>query len=153
MAGGERIRNSIAGGRRLCLDTNALIYLLEGVQPYHPWLERLFRTVEDGEREIVFSVVTEAEVMIRPLRQGLREALERIEATFAHKNVEVIAANREVAREAAVVRAELNLPLPDAFVVATAVYARCDMMVGNDVRCAKRVREIPYIYLEEAVRG
>ena len=45
------------------------------------------------------------------------------------------------------------LALADAIIVATAVVEECDALVGNDARCAKRVTQIPYIYLDDAVKA
>ena len=33
----------------------------------------------------------------------------------------------------------------------TAIYTKCDGIVGNDARCAKRVRAIPYLLLDDLV--
>jgi len=45
----------------------------------------------------------------------------------------------------------LNLELSDALIVATAIVSECDALVGNDRTCARRVTEIPYIYLDEVM--
>jgi predicted nucleic acid-binding protein len=137
---------------RLAFDTNALVYLLQGVSPYAPWLDRLFASVEAGEREAVVSVVVEAELLVKPIRDHDTPMLQRIAALLAHRQTRVIPADRDVARSAARIRADLRLGIPDAFVVATAVATGCDALVGNDARCAKRVTQIPYIYLDDAVK-
>jgi len=63
----------------------------------------------------------------------------------------VIEASREIAWVAAEVRAETSLALPDAIIVATAIVTECDALIGNDHDCARRVKAIPYVYLDEAV--
>ncbi|MGH9200838.1 MAG: type II toxin-antitoxin system VapC family toxin [Vicinamibacterales bacterium] len=143
----------ITRAHRICFDSNALIYLLEVVDPYFPWMFSLFESVHLGQRQAVISVVTETELMIKPLRDGDLGMLRKIEATLSHENVQVAVADREVARRAARVRAETYIKLPDAFIVATAIVTGCDALVGNDELCAKRVTEIPYIYLDDAVRS
>jgi len=147
------IRALIRDARRLCFDTNALIYLLDRVQPYCDWLDPLFATVAFGDVKAVFSVVTEAEVRVKPLRDQRYEEIERILAVFSHQNVEILIADREISRVASAIRADHNLKLPDAFIVATAMVNNCDALIGNDKTCAQRVTEIPYIYLEEAVKA
>jgi len=135
----------------LCFDTNALIFLVDRVSPYYEWLNPLFLSIQSGERDALFSVITEAEVRVRPLREGLDEKLDRLAAFFAGSSVRVIEASREIAWVAAEVRAETSLALPDAIIVATAIVTECDALIGNDHDCARRVKAIPYVYLDEAV--
>src|SRR2546425_5494865 len=142
----------IADARLVCVDTNSLIYLHDAIDPYFPFMNRLFASIEAGDRKAIVSVVTETELLVLPLRVGDRAKQDKIAATLAHTNLHVMSADREVAREAARIRAALNLKLPDAIIVATAVVARCDALVGNDRTCAQRVREIPYLYLDDIVR-
>ena len=138
--------------RVLCFDTSALIYLLSRVKPYCDWLDPLFAAVAAGEIQAVFSVVTEAEVRVRPLRDGKSEELARIATLFSGRHVNVVHADREIARAAAALRADMNLELPDAIIVATAIVSGCDALVGNDKTCARRITEIPYVYLDEVVK-
>jgi len=49
------------------------------------------------------------------------------------------------------VRATLGLKVPDATIVATAMVTGCQAIVGNDVECAKRVKQIPYLLLDDLV--
>ena len=149
----QTIRALIRDARRLCFDTNALIYLLDRVKPYCDWLDPLFASVAFGEVGAVFSVVTEAEVRVKPLRDRRDEEIDRIAALLAHRNVDVVIADRDIARAASTIRADHNLGLPDSLIVATAIVSGCDALIGNDKRCASRVTEIPYIYLEEAVKA
>jgi predicted nucleic acid-binding protein len=114
-------------------------------------LDSLFATVAAGEVRAVFSVVTEAEVRVKPLRDRRDEELDRISTLLSHHNVDVVHADREIARAASTLRANLNLELSDALIVATAIVSECDALVGNDRTCARRVTEIPYIYLDEVM--
>jgi len=141
----------VTKAQRLCFDTNALIYLLEGVRPYHAWVDRLFSDMEQMGRQVVLSVVTEAELLVRPLRENDLGKIARIQVTTDAPNVSVVATSRQIAREAAAIRADIDIKLPDAIIVATAIATDCDALVGNDSRCAGRVKAIPYIYLEDAI--
>ena len=88
-----------------------------------------------------------------PLRNHRGEELDRISTLLSHRNVRVINASREIARAASVIRADLNLDLPDAIIVATAIISGCDALIGNDKTCARRVTEIPYIYLDDVAKA
>jgi predicted nucleic acid-binding protein len=98
---------------------------------------------------MVLSVISEAEMLVKPVRERDVHQMERIDALFqGPEHVEVRAVDRKLARRAAVLRARLGLRLDDAFIVATAIEAGCDAVVGNDALCARRVVDIPYVYLD-----
>lgn len=145
--------SDLAKARRLCFDTNALIYFLEGVPPYHAWLQRLFTNVRRADQEVVISVVTEAELLIRPLRNGDEYALHIIQTFLSGPSISVVDVTREVARTAAFVRSQTALKLPDAMIVGTAISTGCDAIIGNDKMCAQRSSEVPYVYLEDVVKA
>jgi predicted nucleic acid-binding protein len=91
-------------------------------------------------------------MLVKPLRDGDVFQAELIDALFqGPEHVEVVPVDRKVAYRAARLRAELGLRLDDAFIVATALEASCDALVGNDALCARRVAEVPYVYLDEAL--
>jgi predicted nucleic acid-binding protein len=128
-----------------------LVYYLEKVQPYRAWLEPVIESVVAGSRSAVLSVIAEAELLVLPLRLRNRDALDRVERLLEHPSITIRRVDRELARHAASVRAGLNLRLVDSIIVATAAVSGCDALIGNDQTCARRVTEIPYVYLEESV--
>jgi predicted nucleic acid-binding protein len=138
--------------RTVGFDTNALIYYLERREPYRTWLRPLAEEMRLGNCKFVFSTIVYAELRVRPLREGNDEALSRIEVLMASRYVDLVPVTKEIGRKGSEIRAELNLELPDALIVATAVHSGCDALIGNDKNCARRVTEIPYIYLDEAVK-
>jgi len=97
----------------------------------------------------VVSVVTEIELLVRPLRVGTPQDVERVRVLL--DGVDVVELDREIASVTADVRATLGLKVPDATIVATAMVTGCQAIVGNDVECAKRVKQIPYLLLDELV--
>jgi len=135
--------------RRIALDTNAVIYYLDRREPYRSWLQPLVVSMAAGEREFVLSVVVDVELRVKPLRDGDAEALRTIDALLAAPAVELVPVTIGIARRAATIRSNTDLALPDAIIVATAVVSGCDALIGNDRACARRVTEIPYIYLDE----
>ena len=99
----------------------------------------------------MLSVVTEIELLVRPLRSGTWEDVERVRVLLDAQGFTVVALDSEIARAAAGIRAKSGLRLPDAAIGATAIYTKCDVIVGNDARCARRVKEIPYVLLDDLV--
>lgn len=136
---------------RVCLDTNAIIYHLHRTEPYFEVVEELFGALQKGSKLAVVSTVTELELLVRPIRQDDRWELRQVRLILESAGMEVVEMNRNVARLAAEQRATTGLDLPDAVIVATGIYAECDVIVGNDARCAKRVKEIPYLLLDDLV--
>ena len=139
--------------RRVALDSNAVIYAVEGTQPYAALmahaLGRIARRLMTG---LVFTLV-EMEVLVKPLREQDEPARERAEFFFrAMPNLSVRGVDRGVARRAALIRAMTRLPAPDAIIVATALESGCDAIVGNDRRMARQSTAIPYLCLDDYVQ-
>jgi predicted nucleic acid-binding protein len=137
--------------RRVALDTNAVIYYLDRREPYRSWLRPLVVSMAAGDREFVLSVVVDAELRVKPLRDGDAEALRQIDALIATPAVEIVPVTVGIARRAATIRSDTDLALPDSIVIASAIASGCDALIGNDRTCARRVTEIPYVYLDEAI--
>jgi predicted nucleic acid-binding protein len=138
--------------RKVALDTNVVIYLLEGVQPYKGLAQHLFRMMDRGFMMATVSTVVEAETLVGPLRARDRPAIENIELFFRNApNLRFRSLDRTIARRAAEVRATTRLRLPDAVVVATALEERCDALVGNDAAMAGRTFGLPYVYMGDYV--
>jgi predicted nucleic acid-binding protein len=140
-------------GGQLLLDTNVFIYFLDGQQPYYNVLVPLFRRVQSGSLSVMVSAVTEAELLVRPEREKDEGARERIGDLLSENGIYVIGMDRRIARRAAAIRASTRLKLPDAIIVATALETDCEAIVGNDGQWAAKDIEIPFIRLDEVVKG
>jgi predicted nucleic acid-binding protein len=125
---------------------------LNRTAPYFDIVEQIFRPVRDGWREAFVSVVTELEMLVQPMRNHDNDELDRIAALLGARTIHVIDMDRDIARRGAEVRAATGLDLADATVVATALHAGCEAIVGNDRRCARRVRDVPYFLLDDLVK-
>ncbi len=110
----------------------------------------LFERVRAGEAVIVVSVITEAELLVRPLRSGDMRAVERIRDLLSEDEIEVLDVDRVIARKAAELRVENHLALADSLIVATGIEGRCQAIIGNDAAWAKRPLEVPYVLLDRA---
>ena len=77
--------------------------------------------------------------------------MERVRALLQAPELRVIGLDRQIAKLAAEIRAEQRLGLADATIVATALHTDCDVIVGNDERCSRRVRDVPYVLLDALV--
>ncbi|MDI6711414.1 MAG: PIN domain-containing protein [Bacillota bacterium] len=131
----------------MLVDTNVVIYLLEGTAFFGKAMEKLFGLIEAGEMKGYLSVITITELLVKPIRDKNLELRGKIDLFLDYfPNLEVLDVTREIAARAAEVRAATNLRVPDAILIATAAVHGC-AMVGNDLACAKKDLGIPYIYL------
>ena len=129
-----------------------MIYHLHRTDPYFGVIEWLFGATRDGLKQSIFSVVTELELLVRPIREDDVWEMRQVRVVLDGPGVQVVGLDRQIARLAAEIRARLALSLADAAIVATALHTGCDAIVGNDERCARRVKEIPYVLLDDLVK-
>ena len=144
--------NQLSAMCRICFDSNALIYFLEGQQPYCSYVAQAVAMMENGRAIGVASTVMEMELLMKPLRDGDIFGREKIEIFLRQQhNLLIRPVDRLVARRAAVVRARTRLAPLDAIMVATALEERCEAIIGNDAVIASRPVGIPYLYLDDYV--
>jgi predicted nucleic acid-binding protein len=128
-----------------------VIFFLAGVEPYFPLLLPLFQRARDGEAELFLSVITEAELLVRPNRLGDREAIEKIADFLSEDGIHVVEVTRRIGRSAAAIRTTNKLGLPDALIIATADVVGCDAIVGHDKDWAGR-GTAPFVWLGDLVK-
>ena len=146
----DRWLGDMSAFRQVGLDTNVIIYSLENVPPYRELTGQVLRLMDRGLIVGHVSTVVETEVLVKPMRDRNRRALETIELFFRNSpNLVIRSVDRTVARRAAAVRASSRLSLPDATIVATALEDRCDVLIGNDSSVARYASGIPYLYLND----
>jgi predicted nucleic acid-binding protein len=130
----------LAEGALVLVDSAPIIYVLEA----HPRFARRFRPLFDRQAagEIAFAVttVTIAEVFTGPLAAGEEALAKRYRA--AMESWRVIDLTADLAESAARLRASLNLRLPDAIQLASALAANADALVTHD-RDFSRVSALP----------
>ena len=124
---------SALAGKKIYLDANIIIYLMEGFEPFTPILSSLLKAIEAGQITCVTSEMTVAEVLVRPFKQ---DAVELVKVYTDALNDKRLLTLQPVAyqtlMDAAFVRAETGMKLPDAIHVATAVQSGCDIFLTND---------------------
>jgi len=151
--GQDAFLSKVACCKVVLLDTNALIYFLQGVDPYDTILNPLFYLFEEEKLQAVVSVITEAELLVRPLKMDDKEALARVRLLLNEfPGLKVIPVSRQIGQLAASIRAETNVPLPDALIIATAQASGCDAIVGND-QSWSRIDMLKMFLLDDYVRG
>ena len=145
--GQDAFMNKVVRAKRLLLDTNVIIYFLQGISPYDVLLHPLFILIEEGRLRAVISAITEAELLVGPLKKNDSEALAKVQLLLnGFPGLKVMPVSRQISQMGASIRAETDLPLPDALIIATAQADGCDAIIGND-RSWSRIRAPEVILL------
>jgi len=124
-------------GQVVGLDTAPLIYFIEQNETYLELVRAFFRTMSQGEFQVVTSTLTLTEVLVHPLRSGNVELVEQYrDIVLDQENLITVPVSVEIAEVAAQLRATQNLRTPDAIQIATAMQGGATFFLTNDARLA-----------------
>ncbi len=122
-------------GQIVGLDTAPLIYFIEKNPTYVDTMRLFFRALNQGEFTVITSVVTIAEALVYPLRQGNTTLAQQYrDILFNSQGLTTIEVVPVIAETAAQLRADYNLRTPDAIQMATAISEGASFFLTNDAR-------------------
>ena len=121
-------------GNKLFLDTNIILYLLNGDETLAVLL---------NEKQLYVSVITELELLAF---KGITAKEEEIIVDFI-KQCKVIALNGNIKQETIRIRKTYNTKLPDSIIIATAIYLDLPL-ITSDTEFSK-VDELSLICYEQ----
>lgn len=132
---------ALDGAHRAFLDSSTCIAYHSTAEAVHPLARHVFRRIasEPDPLNGYLSVITAAELLIRPIRAGAADL------TFIHTflrgfpHLHVLPVDLDVSVQAATIRATTRLPLPDALLVASATLAGCEVVITNDEAWQRRL--------------
>lgn len=123
----------VISGRRVCLDTNILVYLLEGSSTLERPLADLRAVLRQRAARFFVSSLALTEVLPPLVAKGDRAAVETAcDFLTASGFFQIVAADAAVCIEAGLLRGIWRMKTPDAIHMATAIVAECDCMLTND---------------------
>ena len=135
--------------RRLYIDSAPLIYYVEENAAYLDMMREIVGIVDQTDLLAFSSVLTLAEVLVLPLRQGDQQLVQAYqEILVASDDYELVVVTPEIAVTAADIRARYGLGTPDSIHVATAIATHCDAMLTNDSDM-KRIKELSVLLLDD----
>jgi predicted nucleic acid-binding protein len=138
--------------RVVALDSNVLIYLLEGSGPLTDAAEALVDGTEEGAAAVILASVALTEILTRPASLGDGVLIERYaEELRAIPNLRIVGLDAETAIDAAWGRG-CQRDLGDAVHIATARRAGATCLVTNDSRMRGRAG-VEVISLPDIVPG
>ena len=136
-------------GRRVYLDANVFIYLVEGSLEFEAKLAEIRQCIFHAECEFVTSELTLCEVLVRPFRQSNAALVDEFRALIERSEAfELKPTTLQTYIRASLYRAQLGLKTPDAVHMATAVESNCDVFVTND-KPMKAPQQIKMLKLRE----
>lgn len=136
---------------KIALDTNILIYFLEGTEPYASKVENLLNSFMKRENEGMISTINIAEVLT-----GFYDAENEKRATKTKRllkdltlnGFEIVPVTLEIADLAASLRAKRGGKLPDALIVATAIDQAANFIYSQDEDLQRFNEDIKVLKLE-----
>lgn len=140
----------LEGHARVGIDSNVLIYLLEGSGQLADAGAELIDAIAGGQAQGVLSTLALAEICSGPARNDDPAMVDRyVDELGALENVRWVPLAHELAAEAAVVRGSSSMTLADAIHLASARSAGATLFVTNDRRM-KPINRLEIAYLDEA---
>lgn len=125
-------------GLKVSIDTNVFI-AVKNKEPEFEFCQRILDEIELKKVEGIISTIVLAEVLA-----GFFQNDEKIEAErFSNKallNFDLISVNQDIAFEAASIRGNYNIKLPDAIIYATTIMSKADFLITNDKRLLKKIK-------------
>ena len=132
------------------LDTSVFIYHLEAHPRYLPLTRELLAGVQAGRWTAIVSTVTLMELTVRPWTLSRPEIAHEYEALLVHFPHLILAdVTRDVARQAAQLRAGYRLRPPDALQVAAALAHGATAFVTNDRSLTRLAPKLDIVVLDD----
>lgn len=143
------LERAINDEKPISLDSSALIAYLANEEP----IAQIVAEVLETEVPVILSAIAVSESLVRTVQTyGLAFAETIMTSLQESDSVHLLPFGPAQLIEAAVIRAETRLKLPDAAIVATARVAGAIAIVGNDREWQNKALGIRYIHLDDVVR-
>lgn len=120
-------------GRKVYLDTNVFIYLLNGTPGFAEPCLALLQACAQGLIQGLTGDLTLAELLVQPLRRNDAAAVAAVRELLVEDGaITLLSHDRTAFEHAAALRARHGLKLPDALQLATALQAGAVCLISND---------------------
>ncbi|WP_234122422.1 type II toxin-antitoxin system VapC family toxin [Clostridium hydrogenum] len=137
--------------KRILIDTNLFIYLMEKHPQYFDIAKDVFQKIEKGQVYGITSILVLTEVLTKPLKdnnENLARAYKAVISTFP--NLAVKSIDKNIAIVAAELRAKYGFKTPDAIFIATGIEEGSDVFITKDIRL-KNMEEIKCIIINDYI--
>jgi predicted nucleic acid-binding protein len=130
------------------VDTQILIYSVEKHPAYWLLLRPMWLKSATGDIQIISSELALLETLVAPLKNADSVLVTAYETLLWSTEMQLIPITRAILREAAQLRAQINLKTPDAIHAATAIAHGCSIFLTND-NGFRRVSTLPLVVLSD----
>lgn len=137
-----QLAEAVPPGASLLIDSSVVLSYLTGAEAGSARAEELFDAyIATGRNPASLSMVTVAEILVRPFRRG-PAAVATAEAFLQHfADIRLVPVTYDVAREGARLHASTELPMPDALIIASGLVVGADAIVTDDRTWRMRLRD------------
>ena len=132
------------------VDTAPVIYTVEKHLDYFALLDPLWAASELGQIQVVSSEMILLETLTGALKRNDLQLIADYESVLTASEMNLIPITSALLRDAARLRASINIKTPDAIHAATAFASGCNLLITND-KDLKRVTALNVIILSEIV--
>jgi predicted nucleic acid-binding protein len=146
----ERFIERLNEHHQIGLDTAIFIYHFERNPRYFALTQALLSGIETERWEAITSTVTVMEITVRPWQLNRPEVAQAYEEALTHfPNLTVYDINRDIAQQAARLRARYRVRPADALQIATAIVRHATAFVTNDHQLSRLSPDIEVMVLDE----
>lgn len=146
------LQRRLATHTKISLDTSIFIYHLEANPTYKLLTTQVLNAIQAGKQEAYISTVTLMELTVHPWRTKHPHIARQYEALLVHfPHLHIVDVTRDVARQAAQLRAAYNIRPADALLVATAVFSGATAFITNDKKLERLDSVISILVLDSFV--
>ena len=132
---------------RIFMDTNPLIYLIGGQEPFYSKVQHFMKDCILRDAEFYTSTITDAEFLVKPSADKNSEAVEKYKSFLKKLSFLKCYINEQIAEKAAKIRADYpEIKLGDALQLASSIDCGCDVFFTNDKQL-KQVLEANVLFL------
>ncbi len=134
-------------GKKIFIDTNPLIYLVSGQEPYCKKVMNFMSDCIENDCEFYTSTITDAEFLTKPFLRNDFEQVRKYKTYIVQLDFLKCYINESVAENAARLRVKYpEIKLADALQLASSIECNCDIFFTNDKQL-KHVKEANVLYL------
>jgi predicted nucleic acid-binding protein len=138
--------------RTIAIDTSVFIYHFEKDNCFFPITQSLFNNIQSHCSEGVTTVVTLAEILIKPIQIENIEAIEDYKIVLNNfPGLTILDIDQKICILAAQLRSKYKIKLPDAFQIGGALIKPATLFITNDKKL-KKIDEIKVITLNDLLK-
>lgn len=143
---------NIADHSIIYLDTCIFIYTVESDPNYWSLIQPLWEKLQDKKIRIISSELTLMEVLIFPIKNNDNQLVNDYKLFLNSSGIELKPINQSILIQSAKLRSKIKLKTPDAIHFATALSAKCDIFITNDL-AFRKLSDLSIIILDDIINA